>query len=148
MWRFDPKFGRVWPVEDGEPTPLNESAFFTTDAAAPPPRCTKFVPLQKASLLGFATIEFASGVVMSDISIHQNGSRCWASPPAKPMLDKDGVAVRESNGKVKYNAVVRFSDPSIQRKWSEQVLFAVRDAFPDAIPETEADPARWARRRS
>src|SRR5690242_18430066 len=106
MRRFDHQFGAVWPVEDGEPTPLNESAFFTTDAAAPPPRCTKFVPLQKAALLGFATMEFGSGLTMTDIDIHQAGSGLWAAPPSKAQIDRDGVAVRHDNGKIRYDNVI------------------------------------------
>jgi hypothetical protein len=45
-------------------------------------------PLRKNSLLGFCRAEFASGLVISDITVLTSPRGPWASPPSKPMLNR------------------------------------------------------------
>ena len=59
-------------------------------------------PLKKNSLLGFAKVELPSGMVISDVTILTGEHGPWASPPSKPMIDRDGVAMKDAAGKLRY----------------------------------------------
>lgn len=48
-------------------------------------RITDWRPLPKNSLLGFAQVEFPSGLIISDVTILTGDRGLWASPPSKPM---------------------------------------------------------------
>lgn len=63
--------------------------------------------LRKNSLLGFAKVELASGMILSDVVVCMGREGPWASPASRPMLDKDGIAMRDPNGKLKVFATRR-----------------------------------------
>ena len=94
-------------------------------------RCVAWKPLQRNTLLGFATIQHASGLVLSDITVHRKGERCWASPPGKPKLDQSGTALRDrETGKIEYVQIVSFEPDALRHRWSDAVVDAVRRDFP------------------
>jgi hypothetical protein len=63
-------------------------------------RCTKFVPLERGALLGFADLEFGSGLVLHDCQVLQKDGRRWIGLPSKPQLDASKNVVRNEAGKV------------------------------------------------
>lgn len=94
------------------------------------PRLLHWRPQSKNSLLGFARVQFSSGLVISEIAIHRAGSRVWAAPPARPMLDGHAL-MRDDRGKAKYQQLISFANHGVRSSWSRQVLKAVADAHPD-----------------
>lgn len=102
------------------------------------PRVLEFKPLAKNSLRGFATVEFPSGLIMSDVSVHVSHGRPWASPPSRPMIDREGQAMRDGEGKLRYSPVVTFTDKAVRGRWSDSVIAAIRAAHPDALTDEVA----------
>jgi hypothetical protein len=101
-------------------------------------KLTDFRPMVKNSLRGFASgrLDCGGGVVIevNDLAIHQSHSRDWVSWPSKPLLDRDGVALRDENNKIRYSApLVRPADRALADRLSDAILAAVRRAHPDAL---------------
>jgi len=92
-------------------------------------------PMRKNSLLGFARVQFGSGLIISEIAVHAAGSRAWAQPPARPWLDGNKLVLTEA-GKVRWTPVVHFANHGVQASWSRQVINALREAHPEVLPET------------
>src|SRR3954452_855271 len=90
----------------------------------------EFRPMVRNTLRGFARVRFASGLVLNEIAIHVGGDdgRTWASPPARPMIDRDGVVMRDQRtGNVRYQ--------------SDRIIRALRDRYPDALATSAPDRA-------
>lgn len=104
------------------------------------PRCVDFKPRRSNSLLGFATIEFPSKIVIGEIPVLRSGDRFWAAPPGRPKIDREGRAILKANGKQDYAALIWFSDKEAKRRWEEGVVEAVREAYPEALDDEEGAP--------
>jgi DNA-binding cell septation regulator SpoVG len=98
-------------------------------------RIIEWRPLRKNSLLGFARVGFPSGMVISDVTILSGDRGPWASPPSKPMLDRDGVAMKDQRGKIRYSPLIEFTSKEIRDRWSDTVIEALRSAHPEAFEE-------------
>ena len=66
-------------------------------------------PLRRNSLLGFAKVELSSGLVISDVTILTGERGPWASPASKPMIDRDGVSMKDQRGKIRYSPFIEFA---------------------------------------
>jgi hypothetical protein len=86
-------------------------------------------PMERHSLRGFARIRIGKSLIMSDVTIHCNAGRRWASAPRKPLIGKDGTPVME-NGKVKYVAVIEWADKEARNAFSRGVIEAVEREHP------------------
>jgi hypothetical protein len=86
--------------------------------------------LLRETLVGFACIRFASGIIIADIAIHLAGRdhRAWASQPARPMLDGNGVALR---GPV--CRLITFATAEIRNRWLAAAIAAVRAKYSAAF---------------
>jgi hypothetical protein len=100
----------------------------------PAPTILEFTPIIKNSLRGFARVKLASGMVLVDVALHvSNEGRAWASPASKVMLDRSGNVLRDEAGKPKYVPIVDFCDRKTRDRFSEAVVAAVKDRYPDAL---------------
>ena len=90
-------------------------------------------PLKKNSLLGFAKVELPSGMVLLDVTILTGERGPWASPPSKPMLDREGAALKDAAGKLRYSPIIEFTSREIRDRWSAAVIDAMRAAHPEAL---------------
>ena len=100
---------------------------------------TEWRPMRKNSLLGFCSVRMPSGMQIADNSVHQRDGKLWVSPPGKPQLDRDGVAIRDATtGRIKYGPIVTFETKAIGDRFSSQVIAALRRGFPDALPDAAA----------
>jgi hypothetical protein len=102
-----------------------------------------FTPHASGSLIGFCDVELPSGLRLLGCTVHvqatQQGSpRCWINPPAKPQIDKDGMAARSMDGKrIEYTAVIGFRDASVRRRWSDAILACLVEVGIDIpVPES------------
>ena len=91
-------------------------------------------PMRKNSLLGFAKVELPSGMILTDVAIHITDRGAWASPPSKPMIGPDGVALKDDAGKIRYLPVIEFKSKEIRSRFSIGVIEGLRAAHPEALP--------------
>ena len=90
-------------------------------------------PLRKGALRGFASVSMPSGMQLREVSIMQSNGRAWASPPSKPMLDRDGHVMVDDAGKRRYSAIIEFASKETRDRWSAAVIVALREAHPEAL---------------
>lgn len=90
-------------------------------------------PMRRGSLLGFAKIELPSGMILADVTILAGDRGPWASPPSKPMIDRDGAAMKDGNGKVRYSPLVEFTSKDVRERFSAAVIDGLRAAHPKAF---------------
>lgn len=92
-------------------------------------------PRQSGSLRGFCTAHLPSDMILHEVAVHQRNGSWWASPASKPMLSKDGTALRDDAGKVRYSPVVSFDSKQTRDRLSRAVLDALRRAHPEVFAE-------------
>lgn len=96
-------------------------------------RILDWKPLRKNSLIGFAKIEQPSGMIISDVTILTSERGPWASPPSKPMITGDGVAMKDAAGKIRYSPFIEFKSKDVRSRWSDLVIEAMRATHPEAL---------------
>lgn len=93
-------------------------------------------PMVKNTLRGFAGVRIGQSLIVRDVPVHcfvgENGGRRWASLPSKPVLGKDGNAVRDEKGKIKYAPILEWADRGASDRFSEAVIDAVEREHPGA----------------
>ncbi|MEE3502640.1 hypothetical protein [Acidiphilium acidophilum] len=89
-------------------------------------------PMHRNSMRGFMTATMPSGMILHDIVIH-GGETPWAAPPSKPMVGRDGVAMKDAAGKARYSPIISFTDKATREKWSSAMIAALLAAHPDAL---------------
>jgi hypothetical protein len=90
-------------------------------------------PLHRNSLRGFLTAAMPSGMILHEILIHVAPDGPWAAPPSKPMIGRDGVAMKDANGKPRYSPIVSFTDKTNRERWSSAMIAALLAAHPAAL---------------
>ena len=90
-------------------------------------------PMRRGNLLGFAKVELPSGMVLVDCTVMQGDRGAWVSPPSKPMIDRDGVAIKDGSGKVRYTPLVEFTSKEVRERFSNGVIDALRAAHAEAF---------------
>jgi hypothetical protein len=75
----------------------------------------------------------SASCVINDIVILNGDRGPWASPPSKPTLDRDGVAMKDQRGKIRYSPLIEFTSMAIRDRWSAAVIDAMRAAHPEAL---------------
>jgi hypothetical protein len=95
-------------------------------------------PISKGTLLGFAKVQFSSGMIVSEIAIHRTGTRMWAAPPSRPWIENNALVIGE-NGRPRYQPIISFANHGVQGSWSRQVLNALCEEHPDLFPTVAED---------
>jgi hypothetical protein len=91
-----------------------------------------------SSLRGFAKVVLPSGMTLTDVAIHVGDERAWASPPSRPMLNRDGIALRDAaTGKIRYSPIISFSSKELRYRFSDAIIEAMRLARPDVLAPSE-----------
>jgi hypothetical protein len=97
-----------------------------------------FTPLKRNTLCGFLTATVAKvGIRLNDMPVHESNGRRWCSLPAKPQLNKDGVALRDGRGKLQYAPTVQFVCREIGDAFSNRVIAALLETHPHAFDDME-----------
>ncbi len=91
-------------------------------------RCTKFTPIAKGALRGFADLALDSGMVIHDALLMESNGKRWVNLPGRPQLTKDQSVKRDDAGKIAYSPVLSIPDRSRRDAFSAQALAAI-DAF-------------------
>jgi hypothetical protein len=95
-------------------------------------------PMNKNSLIGFCKVEFASGLIVSEIAIQITNGRIWASPPSRPWMKNGELVLDPANGKPKWSPLIEFTTPEARKRWQQQVLDALRESHPEICERLEA----------
>jgi DNA-binding cell septation regulator SpoVG len=91
--------------------------------------------LRKNSLRGFAKVELPSGMVVADVTVLTGERGPWASPPSKPMIDRDGAVMKDAAGKIRYVPIIDFVSKDVRNKFSAAVIEAMRASHPEAFDD-------------
>lgn len=93
------------------------------------------------SLRGFCTkvTLLKIGMCLHDVGIYVDGDRAWAMPSSKVQVDRNGAALREPNGKLKYAPVVSFISREIRDRFSATIIEAWRAQCSDSATVRTAD---------
>lgn len=78
-------------------------------------RIVEFRPMQRNSLLGFATVEMPSGMILHDCGIYQKEGEAWAR--GLSFVPRICVPSRP----------IEFTTKEVRGKWSIAVIDALRD---------------------
>jgi hypothetical protein len=105
---------------------------------SPPILISDWTPRVSGTLRGFCTAHLPSGMILHEVGIHTRNGSWWASPANKPLLSKDGTALRDDAGKVRYSPVVSFDSKQTRARLSRAVLDALRRAHPEVFAEDGA----------
>lgn len=111
------------PSSEGPPALRNRSG-------APPLSCISYTPvIRRKTLCGFADLHLRPWHLrLLGCSCHrQDGSR-WVHLPSRALIDKDGHALRDDGGKIRYEAVIQFDDKDTHRRFSDAAVEAI-DAY-------------------
>jgi hypothetical protein len=96
--------------------------------------CADFKPIHRNTLVGFATIHIGDmRLTIKDVAIHTKGESRWAALPAKPQIDRNGVPIRDANGKIAYATLFEFDSVAVRNAFSHAVIAALLDRFPHAF---------------
>jgi hypothetical protein len=90
-------------------------------------------PLSKGQLRGFAKVQLPSGMVLIDCPIGVSDRGAWASPPARPQIDRAGNPIKDPTGKIKYSPIIEFTSREVRDRWSGAVIEALRTSHPQAF---------------
>lgn len=86
--------------------------------------------MRKNTLRGFAKVRVGRALILHDVGVHCSEGKRWASPASKPQVDKDGNAMRDDKGKIKYVPIVEWLDRDARDAFFEGVIAAVEAAHP------------------
>jgi hypothetical protein len=105
----------------------------------PPVTISDWKPLLRNTLRGFLTAHLPSGMNLHDVSVHCRDGIWWASPASKPLRGADGTAMRDAQGKIRYQAIVSFEKTARQR-FNSAIIDALRLAHPEVFADADVAP--------
>lgn len=88
-------------------------------------------PIARNTLRGFADVRIGKSLIIREVSLHTANGKRWASLPSKPMM-KDGRALIDDKGKVKYSPIMEWADNDARNSFSEGVVEAIEREHPGA----------------
>lgn len=92
-------------------------------------------PLCKGALCSFVTATLPSGMILHEVSVLITNGKTWASPPSKPMLDRDGRVMTDDAGKRRYSPIIEFATKEIRDRFLDAIIAALVAAHPGALSD-------------
>jgi DNA-binding cell septation regulator SpoVG len=114
------------PRRDGQPNRA------TRRAGARQARLRKWTPHVSGALLGFLSVELASGLILHDLRLMTGKNGHWIAMPAIRLLDRDGQPRVDAAGKPIFK-LIEFRDRVTADKFNGLVIELLRAAHPDAF---------------
>jgi hypothetical protein len=96
-----------------------------------------FKPVRRNTLVGFAKVRIGRTLIFNDVPVNISQGRRWASLPSKPLIDREGQALRDLSGKVRYQPIAEWTDRDVRDAFSDAVCDAVERDYPDAFASGE-----------
>src|SRR5438445_12715587 len=92
------------------PRPDSQPNRATRRAGARQARLRKWTPHANGALLGFLSVEFASGLILNDLRLRTGKNGQWVAMPAVKLLDRDGNPRVDATGKPIFHQLIEFRD--------------------------------------
>lgn len=89
-------------------------------------------PFVRRSLRGFASVRYEK-LDIQDVSLHVQGDKRWCALPAKPLLQGDGAAIRNPDGRFRYTSILAWSTKEAAEFFSRWIIAEVERVHPDAL---------------
>jgi hypothetical protein len=96
---------------------------------------SEWKPRISGSLRGFCTARLPSGMILHEVGIHTRNGSWWAAPPSRPMVGKDGTAMRGEDGRIRYSRIISFARREVRDRLSQAVVDALRRTHPELFAE-------------
>lgn len=97
-------------------------------------QCESYTPIGKNSLVGKADIRISElRLTIRGVLILENSGKRWASLPSPAMIDRNGVALRGDDGKIRYSNTFQFDSKEVRDAFSRAVIDAVLAHCPSAF---------------
>jgi len=93
-------------------------------------RLRKWTPHASGALLGFLSVELASGLILNDLRLMTGKNGHWIAMPAVKQFDRDGQPRLDANGKPIFWPLVEFRDRATADRFNDMVIALVRAADP------------------
>lgn len=92
-------------------------------------RLTEWKPVDgNPALVGRCTVCFQGGWIVSAIPIFRRADNTLsAGTPSSPVLDPNGVQLRDENGKRRYSAIITFETKEARSRWNDAILAALSE---------------------
>jgi hypothetical protein len=100
---------------------------------SPPILISDWKPRLSGTLRGFCTVHLPSGLTLHEVSVHTRDGSWWVMPASKPMISKDGAALRDADGRIRYSPIVSFESRQARDRFNAGVLDALRLAHPAIV---------------
>src|SRR3984893_4625621 len=85
------------------------------------------------ALIGFCSVELASGMVANDLRVMTGKNGPWAATPAQKQFDPNGNPRLDPNGKAIFKPIIEFRDRATADRIGALVIELVWAAYLDAI---------------
>jgi hypothetical protein len=92
----------------------------------------------RGGLIGFVRVQLQSGMIVDEVRVFVRGDQVWCSPPARALATKTGEPLLDARGKQRWMELVSFINHGTRASFSRQVLAALRQQYPDALPSRSA----------
>ncbi len=96
--------------------------------------CKSYTPIGKNSLVGKCDLHISElRLTVRGVLILESHGQRWASLPSPAMLDKNGVALRGDDGRIKYANIFTFDTRDVRDAFSRAAIDAVLAFAPNAF---------------
>lgn len=94
-----------------------------------PCRLLEWKPVNdNVSLVGRCTVCFSGGWIVSGVPIFRRADGSLSpGTPSVPLLDANGLQLRDEHGKRAYAAIIKFESREARDRWDDAILTALRD---------------------
>jgi hypothetical protein len=99
---------------------------------------TEWKPISppRGTLLGYASVRFAGGWIVSAIPIfNRDGGGLSAGVPRQPQIGADGKVRVGEDGKQQWKSIISFDSGDARRRWDQSVLGALAAGGITGVPE-------------
>ena len=93
----------------------------------------KWTPYRSGALIGFCSVELASGMVANDLRVMTGKNGLWAATPAQKQFHPNGNPRLDPNSKAIFKPIIEFRDRATADRIGALVIELVRAAYLDAI---------------
>ena len=93
--------------------------------ASMPVELLEFKLVRKGAAIGVARVRLGRALILHDVMVLSSNGKVWANAPGKPLVGKDGLVLKNDQGKVRYSPIVEWKDKESRERFSAAVIAAV-----------------------
>lgn len=90
-----------------------------------PVELLEFKHINKGAAVGVARIKLGRALIVNDVMLLSSNGLVWANAPGKPQVGRDGMALKDDRGKIKYTPILEWTDKESRERFSAAVIAAV-----------------------